>query len=383
MFFSEFKEKSDFFEVKISEGLRNYVNRRREGSSKTFYEKDGERKLEILSEKDLRGPFSFLFPERDTVEGFLKEWPQATAVFRIISRDIEILSPLGDRVQKEEYLETFKVSLKRGKNLIESSGFSFQKGGLDFKKIRELFSSYFKKAENPVKVEGGKYPVLFRGQAAGLIIHEFFGHLLEADISEKIKSPFVKERVGEKVLNENITIEDISEKPDDEGIFKERVILVERGVLKGFLSDFSYSLKGFKPGGRGRRENFRVLPLPRQNLLVLKSNKTEREKSLLGRIKRGFLVERIKTGLLDYKSFDYEFYVTASFFIENGEISSFTDNFLIKGNFLNDFMKISEFSDSVYCNGYEGVCTKEEQRIRIGYKTPSFIVENLVIKSII
>ncbi len=383
MLFSEFKERTDFFEIKIAKGLRNYINRRSEGKSQTHYSKNGDKKLEILEEKDLRGPFSFLFPERDKIEAFLKRWPDSTAVFRIISSEKEILSPSGERVEKSEYLETFKVSVKKGNNIFEDSDFSFEKGGIDFSKVEKNFSLYLEKSKNSLKVKNRKYPVLFRGQAAGLIIHEFFGHLLEADLSEKSKTPFKKENFGKQLISKNISIEDHSSLPDDEGFFEEKMVLIEEGVLKSFLSDFSFSLKGFGKAGRGRRESFRTVPLPRQNLLVLKALKTKEEKALLNEIKEGFLVERIKFGALNFETLDYEFLVTAAYYIEDGEISGFTDNFLIKGNFLADFLKISEFSSSVYCNGYEGVCTKNGQTIRVGYKTPSFIAENISIKSIV
>ena len=383
MYISEFKEKTDFFEVKIAKGLRNYVNRRTEGFSKTFYEKSGDKKLEIIEERDLRGPFSFLFPERDKVEDFLKTWPEITAVFRIISRNIRILSPLGEEVERDDYLETFKVSLKNEKHYIESSDFSFEPHKIDFEKVKKEFSEYKKASEESIKPENGKYPVVFRAQAAGLLVHEFFGHLLEADISSETKSPFVKENIGKKIINDNISIEDLSEKPDDEGFFENRVVLIEKGVLKNFISDFSFHLKRFGKPGRGRRESFRTLPLPRQNLIFLKSEKTVSENELLKKIKRGFLVEKIRSGIMNYKTFDYEFTVTAAYFIEDGEISAFTDNFLIKGNFLSDFLNLSEFSSSVFCNGFEGVCKKQGQMVRIGYKTPSFLLGNLKIRSII
>ncbi len=383
MYISEFKEKTDFFEVKIARCLRNYINRRTEGFSKTFYEKNGEKKLEIIKDKDLRGPFSFLFPERDKVEDFLKTWPEITAVFRIISRKVRILSPLGDEVEKKDYLETFKVSLKNENHFIESSAFAFEPQKIDFEKVKKEFSEYKKASESSINPENGEYPVVFRAQAAGLLVHEFFGHLLEADISSATSSPFVKENTGKKIINDNISIEDIAENPDDEGFFEKRVVLIEKGVLRNFISDFSFYLKGFGKPGRGRRESFRTLPLPRQNIVFLKSEKTIREDELLKKIKRGFLVEKIRSGTMNYKTFDYEFTVTAAYFIEDGEISAFTDNFLIKGNFLSDFLNLSEFSSSVFCNGFEGVCKKQGQMVRIGYKTPSFLLGDLKIRSIV
>lgn len=185
----------------------------------------------------------------------------------------------------------------------------------------------------------GKMPVVIMSEAGGTLIHEACGHGLEADFIEK-KTSIYAGCIGELVASPLVTVIDDATIPglygsfeyDDEGTGSKKKVLIENGVLKGFMSDLYYSdLLGFASSGNGRRESFHTKPQPRMtNTYIEKGSMDPGE--IVSSISNGLLVKKLGGGQVNVTNGDFVFDVQESYIIENGKVTRPVRGAMLIGN---------------------------------------------------
>lgn len=230
----------------------------------------------------------------------------------------------------------------------------------------------------------GTMNVLMDGEAGGTIIHEACGHGLEADIVEKDYSVY-RGRIGEKVAHESVTMIDDAAMPglygayrfDDEGTPAQRTVLIENGVLKGYLTDvLSSQLYGLPLTGNGRRESYRNIPVPRMSNTYLIPGGDGFE-TMLARTENGLYVKKMGGGEVDPTSGDFVFYVTEGYLIENGKVTVPVRGAILTGNGPEALSKISALGDNLIMD--PGICGKSGQGVPVTDGQPSMLIEGLTV----
>ncbi len=265
---------------------------------------------------------------------------------------------------------------------------------LPLEKVLEVNSEIFEIAERASllaknllsarKAPPGVMPVVLAGSAGGTMIHEAVGHGLEADHAEEGLSIY-SGRIGEKVANENITVLDDPTLPylygsyeiDDEGYPAQRVVLIEKGILKNFLYDVFTALKFEKePNGHGRREDFRSIPLPRMaNTFIAKGpHKTE---EILKSIDKGLLVKKMGGGEVNPLTGDFVFEVREGYYLEKGEILYPVKGATLVGN----GPKVLELIDMVGGDLHfeAGTCGKDGQGVPVSDGQPTLRIPEITV----
>lgn len=234
----------------------------------------------------------------------------------------------------------------------------------------------------------GTYTVVLSSSAGGTMIHEACGHGLEADLIEKGGSVY-KGKIGKKVANELITVVDDGTLPgkrgttgiDDEGIPSQRVVLIENGILKGYLHSRKTAKKfGVAPTGNGRRESFRHLPIPRmRNTMVLSGDHNPDE--IVKSVKKGVLIKKMGGGQVDITSGDFVFNCPEAYFIENGQVTKALRGATLIGN----GPKVLESIDMVGNDlGFSvGTCGKDGQGVPVSDAQPTVRIPQIVVGGIV
>ena len=185
----------------------------------------------------------------------------------------------------------------------------------------------------------GKMMVVLSGEAGGTMVHEACGHSLESDHIRRAGSVF-SGKVGKRVASELITVVDDATLPghfgtfsvDDEGTKAERTVLIERGVLQGYLSDkLSARLMGIPESGNGRRETFRSRPGPRMTNTFIAAGTMDPDE-IIQSVPKGLLVKRMGGGQVDVVNGDFVFEVMEANLIENGKVGKPVRGAMLTGN---------------------------------------------------
>jgi TldD protein len=172
----------------------------------------------------------------------------------------------------------------------------------------------------------GTYTVVLASDAGGTLIHESVGHGLEADLNLKGMSVY-SGRLGQKVASELITVLDDGTDPgkrgtqamDDEGTQTHRTVLIEKGILKTYLSDKKHARKlGIPESGNGRRESFRHLPICRMTTTMIAPGRSD-PAAILASVKDGIFVKGMGGGQVDVVSGNFAFEITECYRIRDGK----------------------------------------------------------------
>ncbi|MCL2405125.1 MAG: TldD/PmbA family protein, partial [Defluviitaleaceae bacterium] len=174
----------------------------------------------------------------------------------------------------------------------------------------------------------GKYPVVISKGEGAVLLHEACGHSLEAESVAKKASEFA-DKMGQKVARDIVTVVDDgtitggrwgSINVDDEGNLPQKNVLVENGVLTGFLVDKLNGLRlGMKPTGSARRENYRFAPTSRMTNTYI-ANGTSNFKDIIAATEYGLYAKEIDGGSVDEATGEFNFGVAEAYMIRNGEI---------------------------------------------------------------
>ncbi|MCD6548927.1 MAG: TldD/PmbA family protein, partial [Thermodesulfobacterium sp.] len=234
------------------------------------------------------------------------------------------------------------------------------------------------------KAPAGVMPVVLSGTAGGTMIHEAVGHGLEADHAEEGLSVY-SERIGEKVASELITVVDDATLPslygfyrfDDEGIASQKVVLIEKGILKNFLYDKYFALKyGKESNGHGRRQDFRHIPIPRMANTYIERG-TYKPEEIIKSVDKGLLVKKMGGGEVNPLTGDFVFEVIEGYYIERGEIAYPVKGATLVGN----GPKVLEIIDMVGddLSFTPGTCGKDGQGVPVADGQPTLRIPEITV----
>jgi TldD protein len=220
----------------------------------------------------------------------------------------------------------------------------------------------------------------------GVLLHEAVGHGLEGDFNRKGSSTFAG-RIGQRVAAKGVTVLDDgtladrrgSLNIDDEGHATQRNVLIEDGILKGYIQDaMNARLMGVKPTGNGRRESYAHVPMPRMtNTYMLSGTRTKEE--IIGSIKKGLYATNFGGGQVDITSGKFVFSASEAFWVENGKIQYPVKGATLIGNGPEAMTRVSMIGNDMQLDAGVGVCGKDGQSVPVGVGQPTLRIERLTV----
>lgn len=237
-----------------------------------------------------------------------------------------------------------------------------------------------------VDAPAGVMPVVLGNGWPGVLLHEAVGHGLEGDFNRKGASTF-SGRIGEQVAAKGVTVVDDgtltdrrgSLTVDDEGTPSQHNVLIEDGVLKGYMQDkLNARLMGVQPTGNGRRESYAHLPMPRMtNTFMLGGQYTPEE--IIASVKKGVYAPNFGGGQVDITSGKFVFSTSEAYLIENGKITTPIKGATLIGNGPEVMQKISMIGNNMSLDKGVGVCGKDGQSVPVGVGQPTLKVDELTV----
>jgi TldD protein len=235
-------------------------------------------------------------------------------------------------------------------------------------------------------VAAGEMTVVLGPGWPGVLLHEAVGHGLEGDFNRKGSSTFAG-RIGQRVAAKGVTVLDDGTLPDrrgslnvdDEGHASQRNVLIEDGILRGYMQDsLNARLMGVKPTGNGRRESYAHVPMPRMtNTYMLAGSKSREE--IVASIKRGLYATNFGGGQVDITSGKFVFSASEAFWVENGKIQYPVKGATIVGNGPEAMTRVSMIGNDLQLDTGVGVCGKDGQSVPVGVGQPTLRIERLTV----
>jgi TldD protein len=220
----------------------------------------------------------------------------------------------------------------------------------------------------------------------GVLLHEAIGHGLEGDFNRKGSSAF-SGRIGQRVAAKGVTVLDDgtladrrgSLNVDDEGHVSQRNVLIEDGILMGYIQDsMNARLMGVKPTGNGRRESYAHVPMPRMtNTYMLGGDKAPEE--IVASIKKGLYAPNFGGGQVDITSGKFVFSASEAYWVENGKILYPVKGATLVGSGPESLKKISMIGNDMRLDSGVGTCGKEGQSVPVGVGQPTLRIDGLTV----
>lgn len=220
----------------------------------------------------------------------------------------------------------------------------------------------------------------------GVLLHEAIGHGLEGDFNRKGASAF-SGRIGQRVAAKGVTVLDDgtladrrgSLNVDDEGHATQRNVLIEDGILRGYIQDATNArLMGVAPTGNGRRESYAHVPMPRMtNTYMLGGDKDPGE--IVASIKKGLYAVNFGGGQVDITSGKFVFSASEAYWVENGQIQYPVKGATLVGNGPDALTRISMIGNDMRLDSGVGTCGKEGQSVPVGVGQPTLRIEGMTV----
>ena len=220
----------------------------------------------------------------------------------------------------------------------------------------------------------------------GILLHEAIGHGLEGDFNRKGSSAF-SGRIGQRVAAKGVTVLDDgtladrrgSLNVDDEGNASQRNVLIEDGILKGYIQDsMNARLMGVAPTGNGRRESYAHVPMPRMtNTYMLAGGKPSQE--IVASIKKGLYATNFGGGQVDITSGKFVFSASEAYWVENGKIQYPVKGATLVGSGPECLKRVSMIGNDMKLDSGVGTCGKEGQSVPVGVGQPTLRIDGLTV----
>jgi TldD protein len=237
-----------------------------------------------------------------------------------------------------------------------------------------------------VAAPAGEMTVLLGPGWPGVLLHEAVGHGLEGDFNRKGTSAF-SGRIGTRVAAPGVTIVDDgslmdrrgSLSIDDEGTPTQETVLIEDGILKGYMQDrLNARLMGVAATGNGRRENYAHAPMPRMTNTFMRGGNDD-PAELLSRVKNGIFAKSFGGGQVDIVSGKFTFSCTEAYKIENGKLGAPIKGATLIGDGPSVLTKVTGIGNDMALDEGVGMCGKGGQSIPAGVGQPTLLVEGLTV----
>jgi TldD protein len=237
-----------------------------------------------------------------------------------------------------------------------------------------------------VDAPAGSMAVVLGPGWPGILLHEAIGHGLEGDFNRKGTSAFAG-RMGQKVASELVTVIDDGTIPnrrgslnvDDEGTPTGRTVLIEKGILTGYLQDrLNARLMGMKPTGNGRRESYAYAPMPRMtNTFMLAGQDDPAE--ILRSVKRGLYAVTFGGGQVDITSGKFVFSANEAYLIEDGRVGAPVKGATLIGNGPEALTRVSRVGHDLALDEGVGTCGKDGQSVPVGVGLPTIRIDEMTV----
>ncbi|MGE5398400.1 MAG: TldD/PmbA family protein [Chitinophagales bacterium] len=317
---------------------------------------------------------------------------QVTASLADVEKNFQVANSLGE-IAEDNFVRTrFVVNAVAARDNVIQTGFDAIGGVTGW----ELLNQYQveemgrKAAERAVMMldsrpcPAGRMQVVMSSEAGGTMVHEACGHGLEADLVQKGLSVY-KGKIGQQVASPVVTVIDDSGIPgrngtirfDDEGTPGHKNVLIENGILKGYMHDRLTSLKdGIEPTGNGRRESYEHKPIPRMTNTYIRSGEEDPER-IIKDTKKGLLVRKMGGGQVNTTNGDFVFEVQEGYIIQDGEIKYPVRGATLTGNGPEALNNIDMVGRDL---GYSlGTCGKDGQGVPVADAQPTIRIKCLTV----
>lgn len=308
---------------------------------------------------------------------------------------VEIMRPDGESYRDVRPLVRVNVSVVAGQGDRQESG-SKGYGGregyarfIETKAWREAADGAIREALinlEAVPAPAGEMDVVLGPGWPGVMLHEAVGHGLEGDFNRKQTSAFAG-LLGQQVAAKGVTVVDDgaiaarrgSLSIDDEGTPTSRTVLIEDGILVGYMQDRQNArLMNMAPTGNGRRESYAHLPMPRMtNTYMPAGNRDPAE--IIAAVKNGIYAANFGGGQVDITSGKYVFQCTEAYRIENGKIGAPLKGAMLIGNGPTDLHRISMVGNDLQLDSGVGTCGKNGQGVPVGVGQPTLLMERITV----
>ena len=236
------------------------------------------------------------------------------------------------------------------------------------------------------KPKGGEMPVVMGAGGSGILLHEAIGHAFEADFNRKNTSIF-SDKLNQKICDAHINVVDDGTIPfnrgavniDDEGIEGQKTYIVREGVLSSYLHDrISARHYSIPSTGNGRRESFRMTPIPRMRATYMESGNYS-EEEMISTVKKGIYAANFTNGQVQIGAGDFTFFVKDGYLIENGKLTRPIKDINIIGNGPQALADITMVGNNYKMDKSSWTCGKDGQSCPVACGMPSALVKKLTV----
>ncbi len=237
-----------------------------------------------------------------------------------------------------------------------------------------------------IPAPAGEMPVVLGAGWPGILLHEAIGHGLEGDFNRKQTSAFAG-LMGSRIASKGVTVVDDGTIPnrrgsltiDDEGTPTSRTVLIEDGILTGFLQDRQNArLMNMRATGNGRRESYAHAPMPRMTNTIMLGGAASRD-DMIKSIKRGLYAVNFGGGQVDITSGKFVFSASEAYAIENGRIGAPLKGATLIGNGPDVLTRVSMVGSDLKLDDGVGTCGKDGQSVPVGVGQPTLRVDGLTV----
>ncbi|WP_049621789.1 metalloprotease TldD [Frateuria defendens] len=237
-----------------------------------------------------------------------------------------------------------------------------------------------------VDAPAGSMTVVLAPGWPGVLLHEAVGHGLEGDFNRKGSSAFAG-RLGQRVAAPGVTVVDDGTLPgrrgslsiDDEGTPSECTVLIEDGILRGYMQDkLNARLMGMAPTGNGRRESFAQLPMPRMTNTYMRAGERDPQE-IIRSVKKGLYAVNFGGGQVDITNGKFVFSASEAYLIEDGRITAPVKGATLIGNGPEVLNRVSMIGNDLELDAGIGVCGKDGQSVPVGVGQPTLRIDGMTV----
>lgn len=331
---------------------------------------------------------------------YLKEYDERIKMFTIMYGDpvrkVKIINSEGKICEDVRHYPIFyviSIAMNEKGELFTGMEGNSENRGFEFftdELIKETAKNSARQAIAQLEGEdspAGEFTVVMSSEAGGTMIHEACGHGMEADLV--LAGSAYRDKVDKEIVSKKVTVVDdgtIANKRgtlnfDDEGTSTDKTILIEKGVLKGYMhSKLTAKKFGVKPTGNGRRESYMHLPVVRMRNTLIESGEDNPE-DIIKSVEKGIFVKKMGGGQVDVISGDFQFKVTEGYMIENGEITTSLRGASLVGNGLEVLRSIDMVGNDL---GYAvGTCGKDGQGAPVSDAQPTIRIPKIIVGGVV
>ncbi|MEQ8655030.1 MAG: metalloprotease TldD [Kiloniellales bacterium] len=308
---------------------------------------------------------------------------------------VQIIRADGSRMADVRPLVRLQISVTVGEGDKQESGHNGSGGRIAFASLfdeahwQDAVDDSLRQALvnlEAVNAPAGEMPVILGPGWPGILLHEAVGHGLEGDFNRKKTSVF-SDRIGERVASPGVTVVDdgtITDRRgsltiDDEGTPTSRTVLIEDGILTGYMQDRQNArLMGMDATGNGRRQSYAHIPMPRMtNTMMLNGDKDPDE--VLGSVKDGLYAVSFGGGQVDITSGQFVFSCREAYLIENGKVGPAVKGAMLIGSGAEAMQKVSMIGNNMELDPGVGTCGKDGQGVPVGVGQPTLRLDAITV----